>query len=955
MYTLVNNTSQKNLLDELTESLTECRQFYFNIAFISYSGVQLLLDSFKIAAEKGVKGKFITGTYLNFTDPKAVRRVKAFAGVDVRVFLATKAQGFHPKAYIFEYDSFYKIIIGSSNLTNYALKSNIEWNLQVIAKNDESNQEFLNDLKGSFHDIWEKSLVTSEDFMVEFERHYQGVRYQDTIHSSDFNARQLFTYPLMPRLTPNVMQTKAIQELALLRENGNDRAIAVAATGTGKTFMAAFDVQQVKPKKMLFLVHREMILEKSLESFAKVVAVPKNKMGLLTGNKKSYGADYLFATIQTMSREYEQYERDEFDYIVIDEAHHATSPSYQKVIDYFKPDFLLGMTATPERSDEGNVFDLFGNNLAVDVRLREALKEGLLVPFHYYGITDQSNVDLSDNTLRPDEIAEKLNISSRVDFIVEKMRFYGHDGSKRRVLGFCITKKHAAFMAAEFNKRGILSSYLTGEDTQGERQRQIRLLESETDQLEVIFTVDIFNEGIDIPSVNTVLMLRPTESPIVFTQQLGRGLRIAERKEFLTVLDFIGNYSKSFLIAIALYGSRSVSKKEITHAVRRDFRNIPGPSNIRMDKIAKEQILNQLENENFYAFKYLKEDYQTFKNALGGKVPYHLQDYLTLEGAPDPILFFSKSVSQNKSNNYIEFLKIVEKTDEKIQALVADKKFMDIYTKLLSYLPLKRPHEFAILELCLSQKTFTKAEAYRQVAKYVDGDQKNTTNHALETFNFEYADKKEQKEVKIIEKISEDGYTFHKDLSIALTNHEQKHFISDAIHYGLLRYQLAFGHQNLGYPFLKLYSEYTQREVGLMANYRNTHSAFRGSTLQNELNGNHYFLFVDLHKEEDIEDNINYKDKFISQSQFQWETPNATRIHSKRGRELTRNSEHEKVIHLFVRKYKTVNNVTQRYTYIGTADGISHQNEKPIEIQYKLHHKMPIALYQEFEPENVSF
>lgn len=955
MYTLVNNTSQKNLLDELTQSLEGCRRFYFNVAFVSFSGVQLLLDSFKVAEDKGIPGKIITGTYLNFTDPKALRKLKIFNDFDVRVFLATEKQGFHPKAYIFEYDDYYKVIIGSSNLTNYALKSNIEWNLQVIAKTDDSNEEFLNYLKDSFDQIWDNSLETTEDFLLQYEKHYRGVRYRDLVNSPDVDTRKVFTYPLGPRLTPNSMQKLAMQELALLRETGSQRALAVAATGTGKTFMAAFDIQQVKPKKMLFLVHREMILEKAMESFAKVVNVPKNRMGLLTGNKKSYDADYLFATIQTMGKEFYSYQPDEFDYIVVDEAHHATSPSYQKVLDHFKPKFLLGMTATPERSDQGNVFDLFDNNLAIDIRLRQALEENLLVPFHYYGITDQSGVDLSEDSLTPDQIAEKLNVTSRVDFIIDKMKFYGHDGPKLKALGFCITKKHAEFMADEFNKRGIPSTYLTGEHSEAERMRQIKLLESDTDKLNVIFTVDIFNEGIDIPSVNTALMLRPTESAIVFTQQLGRGLRKAEQKEFLTVLDFIGNYSKSFLIAIALYGSRSVTKKEITHAVRKGFRNIPGPTNIRMDEIAKEQILEQLENENFYALKYLIEDYQAFKAALAGKIPYRLQDYLTLEGAPDPVLFFSKSVTNNKSDNYIEFLQKVEKNNTLVEKLSANKGFMEVYTKLLGYLPLKRPHEFAILELSFSQEQFTKEDALQQVNRYVEGNQVDATEHALETFNLAYADKSEIHGIKMVEEIADNLYAFNKEMLKWLKDEEAGPFLSDAIHYGLMRYKNEFGHVDLGYPFLQLYSEYSQREVGMMANFRNTHSAFRGSTLQNELGGDHYFLFIDLHKEVDIEESINYKDKFISQKQFQWESPNATRANSERGKDLTQNVSRGKTIHLFVRKYKTVNNVTQRYTYIGTANAISHQNEKPIEIQYQLENKMPIDLYQEFEPDKAVF
>lgn len=677
-------------------------------------------------------------------------------------------------------------------------------------------------------------------------------------------------------------------------------------------------------------------------------------MGILSGNQRSYEADYLFATIQSMSLHYKEFKPDDFEYIVVDEAHHATSSSYQKVLDYFKPTFLLGMTATPERSDDGNVFDLFNNNLAIDIRLREALQEGLLVPFHYYGISDQSGVDLSDSKLKPHEIAEKLNVTRRVDFIIEQMNFYDFDGRKRKALGFCITKKHAEFMAEEFTKRGIPSTFLTGESSEKERERQIKLLESDTDRLNVIFTVDIFNEGIDIPSVNTVLMLRPTESPIVFTQQLGRGLRKSKKKEFLTVLDFIGNYSKSFLIAIALNGSRTVTKKTITHDVRTGFRNIPGPSNIQMDEITKEQILRQLEHENFYSLKYLKEDYLSFKNTLGGKIPFHLQDYLTLEGAPDPVLFFSKSVSANKSDHYLEFLGRMEKDNERIKNVLKNKKFVEVYSLLSELVPLKRPHEFAILELALKRKSFQLTDALKQVRHYCEGDQKDAILHSLETFQLQYADVNEKENIQFIRE--ENGtYYFHPTYLQVLEDHESRTFLEDLFHYGLLRYQIEFGRENYGYPFLKLYAEYTQREVGLVTNYRNTHSSFRGSTLIDKKPGEHFFLFVDLHKEQEIDERINYKDKFISRKQFQWESPNATKSTTPRGKDLTRNKERGKVIHLFVRKYKEVNRVTQRYTYIGTADAISYQNEKPIEIQYQLHEKMPLIMYEEFEPDKITF
>ena len=289
-----------------------------------------------------------------------------------------------------------------------------------------------------------------------------------------------------------------------------------------------------------------------------------------------------------------------------------------------------------------------------------------------------------------------------------------------------------------------------------------------------------------------------------------------------------------------------------------------------------------------------------------------------------------------------------------LKEMVHKKEFMEIYSLLSSMISLKRPHEFAIVELALHYESFELNDALKAVKHSCQGDQMDATLHALEIFQHHYADRKEKEKIQLIRK-ENDIYYFHPKLIKVLEDSESKMFIEDILHYGLLRYQIEFGRKDYGYPFLNIYTEYSQREVGLMTNYRNTLSSFRGSTLTNKKNGDHFFLFIDLHKEEEIEKSINYKDKFISRSQFQWESPNSTKSTSIRGEDLTLNVKKEKTIHLFVRKYKEVNKVTQRYTYIGTADSISFQNEKPIEIQYQLHQKMPLEMYEEFEPEKITF
>ncbi|MGN8234466.1 DEAD/DEAH box helicase family protein [Priestia flexa] len=561
---LLVNSKNTNLLHELVTSLKECKSFYFSVAFINFSGLQLLLDPLKEAASRGVEGRIITSTYLNFTEVKALEKIKSFDNIDLKVFSAVEEKGFHTKVYIFEYENDYKVIIGSANMTQSALKSNIEWNVEVVSK---SEMPFIQDVLKEYEHLWDISNDATSEFLEEYGKFLAALK------ESAYKPQMIFEKG--EYIKPNKMQQRAMENLERLRSFGETKALVIAATGTGKTYMSAFDVQKVKPKRLLFIVHREEILQKAKETFETLFVNEGVTFGLLTGSSKDQEADYLFATIQMLTKYYSEFERDSFDYIIYDEAHHATSPSYQRVMEYFTPAFTLGMTATPERSDSMNVFDLFDNNVGIEVRLHEALEDQLVVPFHYFGITDIEDVDLSGIDI--DDIAEvtkRLKVNERVDFIIEKMEFYGHDGLTRKTLGFCASIEHAEYMAEEFNKRGYKSEVLHGGHSIPQRQECIKRLEDDRDELEVIFSVDIFNEGVDIPSVNSVLMLRPTNSPIVFIQQLGRGLRKHASKSFLTVLDFIGNHSKVFLIALALNGSRYYDKESLKVGIAKGFPSI---------------------------------------------------------------------------------------------------------------------------------------------------------------------------------------------------------------------------------------------------------------------------------------------------------------------------------------------------------------------------------------------
>lgn len=926
---LIVNSDKGNLLNELISSIHNCNRFYFSVAFINFSGLQLLLDAFKEAEKRGVKGKIITSTYLNFTETKALKRINDFDNILLRIFKTDKDVGFHTKAYIFEYEEFYKVIIGSSNVTQSALKSNIEWNVEMIIKEDKS---FIESILSEYQYLWERSIEADNEFIAQYEEFLSKI--------TGYAKRQMFLYESSEYITPNKMQRRAMENLDRLRSYGEKKALVIAATGTGKTFMSAFDVKAFKPKRLLFIVHREEILRKAKDTFEKLMPNEKISFGLLTGNTKQDKADYLFSTIQTLSKCYRDFKPDEFAYIIFDEAHHATSPSYQVVFDYFRPQFTLGMTATPERSDQQNVFELFDNNIALEVRLHDALDDELVIPFHYFGITDIEDIDLSDVDIDDfAEIAKRLKVNQRVDYIIEQMNFYGFDGTTRKGLGFCVTIDHAKFMAEEFTKRGYPSICLTGSDSAEKRSTFINRLENDDDELEFIFTVDIFNEGVDIPSVNTVLMLRPTNSPIVFIQQLGRGLRKHDDKSFLTVLDFIGNHNKTFLIAIALNGSRYYDKESLKVAISTGFANIPGATHIQMDKIAQERILAQIDRENFYSSKYLREEYLEFKKMNGGYVPLYLMDYMKYDGAPDPVKFI------DKEKTYLQFVAKAEKNDH-LKGVLINENLDRAMKELSSMLPLKRVYGFVIAKYLLDHEVISLDIAKQEILKHVKEVDDDSVLHAFECWNQDYYD--EAKKARTIKLFNLDNNQLSKTPTYQklLANEEFTRFIEDIILYGIFRYEKEFKEEYYGVPHFKLYEQYQMADAAMLSNYRKMHSSFRGQGLL--AHGNDYFLFIDLHKEADIKESINYHDEFINEKVFQWQTPNSTAQSSDRGKNIIFNKERGINLHLFVRKYKEIDRKIQPYIYIGKGNTIKYEGEKPITVVIELEHEVPSNLYIEF-------
>lgn len=927
---LVLNNEHDNFYNELRRSFYDCKCFYINVAFVSYSGLQILLDTLKEADEKGMTGKVVTSTYLNFTDPKALDKLRTFSNIELRLFIAKPNLGFHPKGYMFEYEEETKVIIGSSNITQSALKSNVEWNVATVAS---AQDAFVTSTMDEFVSIWSDSEPVTDEVLEQY-RDFLKETTQPKSTSKQFVLGGA-------KIEPNVMQAEALHNLDRLRAHGEARALAIAATGSGKTYMAAFDVREVAPRRMLFVVHREEILLAARDSFACVMGVDPANYGILSGNQKDWGCDYIFATNLSLLNNLDRFEPSYFEYIVIDEAHHVSSPTYQRILSHFKPKFLLGMTATPERGDAQSIYENFDNNIAVEIRLRDALDADLVTPFHYFGITEVGRVDYEGVNLNDiGALAKLLQTNRRVDHIVRNVEFYGYDGDACKALGFCVNVEHARYMAEEFNKIGITACYLNSDNSRDERQHAIKRLSSDTDSLQIIFTVDLFNEGVDIPEINLVLMLRPTSSPIIFIQQLGRGLRKHESKTFLTVLDFIGNHDKAFLMAIALCGSRFFDKDSLKVAVKKDFSSIPGCTHIQLDSISKEQILRQIEDENFNSMKYLKEEYLNFKLDLGNRIP-NLMDFYIVDGAPNPIRYIKKERS------YLNFLSKVENNEPSIMPLIADG-LHDKYQRYLDgCLPIKRPHEFVIMSYLVENKSITLVQAKYEIERYLDDVDPETLRHAFENINGDFFDSREKKTWPHFAEL------VHGDAGLVLERSSElaqlsaiplsKHWLLTTLEYGLECYAQSFGPGTFGKPSLKLYQQYNMRDIAVVANVRRTHSSYRGTGVLRE--DQDFFFFIDLHKEEGA---IEYNDKFISTRQFQWDSPSSCSPASKQGREIINHKALGYRLHLFVRKFKTLDGVTESYVYIGKGDVISYEGEKPITFQLDLHEQVPQAIYDDF-------
>lgn len=653
----------KKVLSSIEDELLRCDKFQISVAFITLGGITPLLQTLKELEKKNIPGEILTTNYLSFSEPKALEKLNGLSNITLKMYDVQEAgEGFHTKGYIFKTDEVYRIIIGSSNITSAALTRNQEWNTKLVST---EQGEMAKEIVAEFNRLWNSQYALDfNEFYENYKEQYKIIKHQRDIARKD-QVVSLEKY----RLKPNSMQVGFITNLKKILEAGEDKALLISATGTGKTYASAFAMRELGFKRVLFLVHRGQLARQTKKSYEKVFAKSVS-MGLVGAGYHEYDADYVFATVQTLNRDEHllQYDKDAFDCIVLDEAHHVTADTYQKIMKHFSPKLWLGMTATPDKRDDNvagrNVYELFNYQIAYEIRLQQAMEENLLCPFHYFGITDLSIVgDDKDN-----RDFSMLTSDERVKHIIQQANYYGYSGEKVKGLIFCSSIKETQELSHKFNNivnpdtgKYFRTIALNGDANEQERQdafERLAMNESEANvhkqPLDYIFSVEILNEGVDIVEVNQVIMLRPTQSPIVFIQQLGRGLRKADGKEYVVILDFIGNYNNNFMIPIALSGDRTYNKDNIRRYIMEGGRIIPGASTVHFDEISKKRIFASVDNANFSDIKLIKENYTNLKNKLG-RIPA-LKDFDDY-GEMDVIRIFDN----NSLGSYYKFLVKYEK------------------------------------------------------------------------------------------------------------------------------------------------------------------------------------------------------------------------------------------------------------------------------------------------------
>ena len=950
----------RKVLSSIEDELLACDQFQISVAFITMSGITPLLQTLKELEKKNIPGQILTTNYLSFSEPRALEKLNSMSNITLKMYDVDAADdGFHTKGYIFKKGEIYRIIIGSSNITSSALTSNREWNTKLVST---ENGEVTQNIISEFNELWNSQYsMKFDEFFEEYKEKYKIIEHQRRIAKQD-EVASLEKF----KLQPNSMQVGFIRNLKKILDAGENRALLISATGTGKTYASAFAMRELGFKRVLFVVHRGQLARQTKKSYEKVFSKSVS-MGLVGFGYHEYDSDYVFATVQTLNRDEHllQYSKDEFDCIVLDEAHHVPADTYQKIMKHFEPKLWLGMTATPDKRDDNiagrNVYELFDYQIAYEIRLQQAMEENLLCPFHYFGLTDLSmvddeSVDCNFNVLTSDE---------RVKHILSQANYYGYSGDRVKGLIFCSGIKESEELSHKFNRiinpatgKNYRTIALNGSASEDERQDAFERLamdeneaSDERQPLDYIFSFEILNEGVDIVEVNQVIMLRPTQSPIVFIQQLGRGLRKAEGKQYVVILDFIGNYNNNFMIPIALSGDRTYNKDNYRRYIVEGGRIIPGESTIHFDEISRKRIFASVDNANFSDVKLIKENYLNLKNKLG-RIP-RLCDFDEY-GEMDVVRIFDN----NSLGSYYKFLVKYEK-EYPVRLSEDEEKIIEFVSKKLA--SGKRIQELQLLRRILTYRHGVSrlslfaglSQDLAEYGKTIDKNQKENIVNVMTNAFPAGSGKKTYENCVFIEQ-DESDYRPTKSFTAMLENDDFYNILNELIDFGISRYKRDYKDSYRDTDFV-LYQKYTYEDVCRLLNWEQNEVPLNIGGYKYDEKTKTFPVFINYDKADDISDTTKYEDHFVPGFRDRLISI------SKSGRTIQSNDVQNFInakekgirVELFVRKNKD-DKISKEFYYLGhmTASGnvkeftMANTDSSAVEIEWILDDPVREDIYE---------